>query len=383
MFKDTIFWSIRKTDYINYVKIDGNRIKESKIILFLRQGITMNRVSDIRNQTVIVSPLDWGLGHATRCIPIIQELIRNDNKCIIASSGCSLELLKQEFPTLVHEQIPEYGISYSTNAVSTFFKLLIQIPKAYSIKNNEERLANTLVEKYGATYLIADNRFGMHSKRCKSIFITHQIRVRLPWIFRFLEYPFHLVNKAIISKFDECWIPDYRGSKNISGILSHSWKIPNSYYIGPLSGRERIECDTEFDVLAILSGPEPQRGIFETKLREILPNLPYKSCIIRGVVAHRNSSTKIGNCKIQTFATNAEITKLICGSKLIISRAGYSSVMDYEKLHCKAILVPTPGQSEQIYLGHYLEPKERYWYIKQRQLAKKLPSCIDEILENA
>ena len=151
MFKDTIFWSIRKTDYTNYVKIDGNRIKESKIILFLRQGITMNRVSDIRNQTVIVSPLDWGLGHATRCIPIIQELIRNDNKCIIASSGRSLELLKQEFPTLVHEQIPEYGISYSTNAVSTFFKLLIQIPKAYSIKNNEERLANTVVEKYGAT----------------------------------------------------------------------------------------------------------------------------------------------------------------------------------------------------------------------------------------
>jgi hypothetical protein len=123
--------------------------------------------------------------------------MQNGNKCIIASSGRSLELLKQEFPTLVHEQIPEYGISYSTNAVSTFFKLLIQIPKAYNIKINEERLANTLVEKYNATYLIADNRFGMHSKLCKSIFITHQIRVRLPWIFRFLEYPFHLVNRQL------------------------------------------------------------------------------------------------------------------------------------------------------------------------------------------
>ena len=342
----------------------------------------MNRVSDIRNQIVIISPLDWGLGHATRCIPIIKELQKNGNTCIIASSGRSHELLKQEFPELIHEQIPEYNISYSTNAVSTFFKLLIQIPKALLTKNTEGHLANELVQKYHATYLIADNRFGMHSKLCKSVYITHQIRIRLPLIFRWLEYPFHLANKSIIRRFDECWIPDYKGSKNLSGILSHSWRIPNCYYIGPLSGRNAIECDTQFDIVAILSGPEPQRGIFETKLREILPHLPYKSCIIRGVVAHKNNSTKIGNCKIQTFATNDEITKLICGSRLVISRAGYSSIMDYEKLGCKAILVPTPGQSEQVYLSHYLEHKERYWRVTQRKLTKELPLILEEILTN-
>ena len=341
----------------------------------------MNRVSDIRNQVVIVSPLDWGLGHATRCIPIIQELLRNNNTCIIASSGRSAELLNQEFPNVIHEQIPGYGISYSTNAFSTFLKLIMQIPKAFGTKEKEEQIADELVQKYSATYLISDNRFGMHSKLCRSIFITHQIRIRLPWVFRWLEYPFYRVNKSIIGRFDECWIPDHKGSKNLSGILSHSWRIPNSYYIGPLSGRKPISCKKEYDVLAILSGPEPQRGIFETKLREILPNLPYKSCIIRGVVAHRNSSTKIGNCKIQTFATNDEITRLICSSRLVISRAGYSSIMDYENLGCKAILIPTPGQSEQVYLGHYLEPKERYWYVKQRQLKKKLPEYIEEIFE--
>lgn len=337
------------------------------------------RVAKIQNQTVIISPLDWGLGHATRCIPIINELIANNNKCIIAASGRSFELLKQEFPTLIHEQVPEYGISYSTNALSTFIKLFLQIPKAFGTKENEERVANELVKKYSAQYLISDNRFGMHSSLCKSIFITHQIRIRLPWAFRWLEYSFYLANKAIISKFDECWIPDYKGTKNLSGILSHSWSVPNSYFIGPLSGRRRIQCDREFDIVAILSGPEPQRTIFETKLREILPSLPYKSCIIRGVVANRNNSTKVGNCKIQTFATNKEITQLLCGSSLVVSRAGYSSIMDYEKLGCKAILVPTPGQSEQVYLGHYLEQKERYWYIKQRQLTKLLSVYLEEI----
>ena len=343
--------------------------------------VMKNRIAKIQNQTVIISPLDWGLGHATRCIPIISELIANNNKCIIAASGRSFELLRPEFPNLKHEKIPEYNISYSTNALSTFVKLFLQIPRAFGTKETEERIANELVTKHSAQYIISDNRFGMHSSLCKSIFITHQIRIRLPFVFRWLEYPFFLANKAIISKFDECWIPDTKGSKNLSGILSHSWRVPNSYFIGPLSGRKRIQCDKEFDIVAILSGPEPQRNIFETKLREILPSLPYNSCIIRGVVAHRNNSTKVGNCKIQTFANNKEITRLICGSSLVISRAGYSSIMDYEKLGCKAILVPTPGQSEQVYLGHYLEQKERYWYIKQRQLTKLLPVFLEEILE--
>lgn len=340
------------------------------------------RTDDIQNQIVIISPLDWGLGHATRCIPLIKALIHNNNTCIIAASGRSHELLKQEFPHLIHEEIPDYGIQYSDNAVGTFFKLVNQIPKAMRIRKEEKKFAQNLVSKYNATYLISDNRFGMYSRQCKSIFITHQIRIRLPFIFRWLEPFAFLANKRIISKFDECWIPDYKGSKNLSGILSHSWKIPNSYYIGPLSGREKIICDTEYDIVAILSGPEPQRTIFETKLRNILPTLPYNSCIIRGVVAQRNNATKVGNCKIQTFATNEEITKLICSSKLVISRAGYSSIMDYEKLECKAILVPTPGQSEQIYLGHYLEPKDRYWYIKQRKLSKKLADYIAEIIDN-
>jgi len=277
-----------------------------------------NIVSEIKNKTVIVAPLDWGLGHATRCIPIIRELIANNNTCVIATSGRSLELLKQEFPQLTTEEIPSYGITYSKSAFGTFFKLLFQIPKSLITKNQESKIADVLVKKYSVDILISDNRFGMHSKLCKSIFITHQIRIRLPFIIRFLEYPFFIVNKTMISKFDECWIPDYPGSKNISGLLSHSWRISNSVFIGPLTGREITECSPEFDVVAILSGPEPQRSIFETQLRKVLPSMPYKSCIIRGVLSTKNNSTKVGNCKIQTFANNQEINKLLCGSKLII-----------------------------------------------------------------
>ncbi|MDR0941459.1 MAG: hypothetical protein LBM68_04455 [Bacteroidales bacterium] len=335
----------------------------------------------IKNSTVIVAPLDWGLGHATRCIAIIKTLLQNSNRCIIASSGRSLELLKQEFPMLECEEIPSYNIRYGKNTFDTFFKLLVQIPKALFVKNTEQNIANTLVEKYNAQYIISDNRFGMHSPLCKSIFITHQIRIRLPLLVRPFERLFFTVNKAMISQFDECWIPDYEDSDNISGMLSHSWQVPNSYFIGPLSARKQEHSLTNYDVVAILSGPEPQRGMFEQLLRDILPDLPYSSCLVQGIPALHNQSTQVGNCTIQPFATNYEINQLLNGAKIILSRSGYSSIMDYEKLQLRAVLVPTPGQSEQEYLGKYLSKKLRYWTIAQNQLRKKLPEVLREILE--
>jgi uncharacterized protein (TIGR00661 family) len=338
-----------------------------------------SRITNITQKNIIIAPLDWGLGHATRCIPIIRELQKN-NTCIVASSGRAHELLKQEFPELLHEEIPAYGITYGKNKFLTIFKLLFQIPKSIIVKNKEVLFADELVKKHNVDIIISDNRFGMRSSRCRNIFITHQIRIRLPWFLRCLEYSFFLVNKKMIAKFDECWVPDYEGTKNLSGLLSHSWTIPNMYYIGPLTGRETTDCPMKYDVVAILSGPEPQRSIFEKELRAILPQLPYNSCIVRGVVAQENNFTKVGNCRIQTFAANKEINQFLCGSKLVISRAGYSSIMDYEKLGVKAILVPTPGQSEQLYLGHYLEHKNTYWCIPQKSLQKQLPIIIREIL---
>ena len=319
------------------------------------------RISDIQNKTVVVAPLDWGLGHATRCIPIIKELLKNNNTCIIATSGRSLELLKQEFPNCIYEEIPAYGITYSKSAFGMIWKLLFQIPKSLITKNKESKIADELVKKYNVDCIISDNRFGMYSKLCKSIFITHQIRIRLPLLFRWLEYPFYLINKRMISKFNECWIPDYAGTKNLSGILSHSWSVPHSHFIGPLTGRESTECVNTFDVVAILSGPEPQRTIFENKLRHFT-YIAIQSCLF-GEFWQKNYLAQVGNCTIQTFATNSEINKLLCGSKLIISR-GYSSIMDYENWELKQFWF-LPQDKANKYLGKYLQHKPNYWCINQ------------------
>lgn len=336
-----------------------------------------NFLSDIQNQIVVVSPLDWGLGHATRCIPIIKQLKLNGNTCIIASSGNAFSLLQKEFPNDILEELPAYNIKYGKTSFTTLCKLLFQIPKALRVKKQEQKQIQKIVDKYSVTTIISDNRFGIYSSLCKNIFVTHQLRVRLPFVLRFLEKIFYWTNKSIIAKYDECWIPDYEGEDNLSGLLSHSWNVPHAKFIGPLSAKERIECEKLYDIAVILSGPEPQKSLLENELHSILETLPHKVFFANSCGSYRDNQL-IVNCSHQL--TTEEISSIICESKIVISRAGYSSIMDYEKLGCNAILVPTPGQSEQEYLASYLATKEKYQFVLQKNLKKELISLLQKSL---
>lgn len=336
-----------------------------------------NFLSEIKNQIVVVAPLDWGLGHATRCIPIIKQLKENQNTCIIASSGNAFSLLQKEFPNDILEELPAYNIKYGKTSFTTLCKLLFQIPKALRVKKQEQKQIQKIVDKYSVTTIISDNRFGIYSSLCKNIFVTHQLRVRLPFVLRFLEKIFYWTNKSIIAKYDECWIPDYEGEDNLSGLLSHSWNVPHAKFIGPLSAKERIECEKLYDIAVILSGPEPQKSLLENELHSILETLPHKVFFANSCGSYRDNQL-IVNCSHQL--TTEEISSIICESKIVISRAGYSSIMDYEKLRCKALLVPTPGQSEQEYLASYLVTKEQYQFVLQKNLKKELISLLQKSL---
>lgn len=336
-----------------------------------------NFLSDIQNQIVVVSPLDWGLGHATRCIPIIKQLKLNGNTCIIASSGNAFSLLQKEFPNDILEELPAYNIKYGKTSFTTLCKLLFQIPKALRVKKQEQKQIQKIVDKYSVTTIISDNRFGIYSSLCKNIFVTHQLRVRLPFVLRFLEKIFYWTNKSIIAKYDECWIPDYEGEDNLSGLLSHSWNVPHAKFIGPLSAKERIECEKLYDIAVILSGPEPQKSLLEKELHSILETLPHKVFFANSCGVYSDNKLIVS---YSHQLTNEEISSILCKSKIVISRAGYSSIMDYEKLGCNAILVPTPGQSEQEYLASYLATKEKYQFVLQKNLKKELISLLQKSL---
>ncbi len=313
---------------------------------------------------ILIAPLNWGLGHATRCIPIINTLLKEGFEPILAGDGDSLKLLQKEFPKLKSYQLPSYNIQYTRKGKNLKYKLLFNAPQIIKAVKKEQEVVNKIIEKEGIIGLISDNRFGVYSKKIPSVYITHQIHV-LSGFSTFLTSKIH---QRIISKFDECWIPDYKSKPNLAGKLSDSkpLKLPLKY-IGPIS-RFDIEIPSfegrtnkkRYDLLILLSGPEPQRSLLEEKLLEELKSYSKSVLFIRGVISDKEKANqeiflKSKNIKFVNFMLQSELQRAILESKIVIARSGYSTIMDLEKLGAKAFFIPTPGQYEQEYLAEYLE----------------------------
>lgn len=298
-------------------------------------------------ERILYCALNWGLGHASRSVPIIQDLLSKGKDVTLASDGVALELLKKEFPSLPFEALPPYDIKYkhesiTLNILSQSFKIL------RAIKEERKHIAS-LVEKSEYASIISDNRFGCYHPSCKNIYITHQIK--LIHRNRFIQASGTHLNRRLISKFDECWVPDYADENSLSGSMSHGveLEIPIKY-IGPRSRFEAIPSKEEPSIifLAILSGPEPQRSILQEIVSKQCKSIPGRHVIVTG----RKHEDKVeGNVEILGLRNVDEISSLLADAKFVLSRAGYSSLMDYSAMKRRAIIIPTPGQTEQEYLA--------------------------------
>jgi uncharacterized protein (TIGR00661 family) len=323
-----------------------------------------------KRKTILICPLDWGLGHATRCVPIINNLISSGAHVIIAADKRPLAFLKKEFPDLSVVNFPGYDITYQ-NKGSLALRMLLILPKILLGIYYEHKLLNKIIEEYSIDIVISDNRFGLWSKKVKTIFITHQILIKNPFNSVRIEKFFYTINKFFIKNFNECWIPDFEGDDNLSGDLSHKYKLPvKTFFIGPLSrfngtiGATAIE---ETDLLVILSGPEPQRSIFEELVLKELSSNELKAIVVRGIPEDNSDKGKhIGNLSIYPHLPTEILQQLILNSRLILCRSGYSTVMDLAVLGKKAILIPTPGQTEQEYLATYFVSKKYFYSIPQK-----------------
>lgn len=311
---------------------------------------------------ILVAPLNWGLGHATRCIPIIRELEKTGFEPVLASDGEALKLLKKEFPHFIAIELPSYNITYSKKGEFLKWKLLLGTPKILEAIRKEKKLIKKLVKEYRISGIISDNRFGVRSSSTKNVFITHQLTV-LSGTTTFLSSSIH---RNYIKKFDQCWVPDVEGPQNLSGILGHPPVKPeNIKYIGALSRFEKRAIPRVYDYLFLLSGPEPQRSILEDILLEKLRNSDKKILFVRGILSDENLEKQSPNIHVKNFLYGKLLQEAINCSGLVISRSGYSSIMDFAKLQKKAFFIPTPGQAEQEYLASRFEELGMAPYCKQ------------------
>lgn len=304
---------------------------------------------------VVVAPLDWGLGHATRCIPIIHELLKRDCQVYIASSGNALQLLKQEFPQLPSIQIESYKASYSVR-IPLMIAVFLQIPKFLRAIRNEHQQLNDIVKEYKIDFVISDNRYGCWSNIVPSVFITHQITIQMPPLLKWMQPIINYFNARFIKHFTQCWIPD-AADQNLSGVLSRlSLNKIDALFIGILSRFKKttIDSDVKYKIAIVLSGPEPQRSILEEILLNQLEDSIGQVVLVRGVVEDTVKWKSEGNIVTVNFLPSVKLEEIINQSELIIARSGYSTIMDLAQLQKKAILIPTPGQTEQEYLAKRL-----------------------------
>ena len=321
---------------------------------------------------VLVAPLDWGLGHAARCIPIIYELLALQIEVIIAAEGPIKNLLKKEFPDVVFTHLKGYKIRYSSSRYWFSVKILLQFPRLLACIYAEHKALEKIIAAYKIDAVISDNRLGLYSASIPCIYITHQLQIKTSyllgdWIAQKIHYFF-------INKYTACWVPDNESANNLAGILSHPKKIPATQvkYIGPLSRFKKINTEKKYDLLFMLSGPEPQRSIFEALVQREVKNYEGKVLLVRGLPGNETDELIAGNWYNLTVAnhlTAEELNIAIQQSETVICRAGYTSIMDLCKLQKQAILVATPGQTEQEYLALSLMDKKLFFSVAQHEFS--------------
>lgn len=299
-------------------------------------------------KNILVAPLNWGLGHATRCIPIIKALIESGFRPIIASDGAALALLKKEFPELLALELPSYQIEYAKKASNFKWKILKNSPKTIKAIYDEKKILKKWVTEFALYGIISDNRLGIYNKKVPSVFITHQLTVlsgKTTWISSKIHHYF-------IKKYNECWIPDVESIPNLSGKLGHLKNSDlNLRYIGVLSRLKKQEIPTVYKLMVLLSGPEPQRTLLEDKLIDELENYTEKVVFIKGKIEPTQKTWEDKNITFYNYMQSKQLEKTINESELVLCRSGYTTVLDLVKLQKKAFFIPTPGQFEQEYLA--------------------------------
>ncbi len=321
---------------------------------------------------VLVCPLDWGIGHATRCVPVIRKFMEFGDEVVIAADGRPYEFLRKEFPECRLIRLRGVRITY-TKKQGLVGKILVLSPFLLRSYYREKRDLKKLIRLEDPDVIVSDNRYGLWNRDRFSIFITHQLNIIIPSSLRFLS---GLLNRLIlrqVERFDECWIPDFELHYGLAGQLSHPSRMPgNTHYIGTLSrfsapaGKRDVPLPFDYDIMVPLSGPEPQRTLLEEMVFTQLINSGLKCIIVRGLTETTEEFDLTDKIHVFSHLETAKMKEYILRSHIVICRSGYSSLMDLVTLGKNAILIPTPGQTEQEYLARYLLEKKIYFSMPQR-----------------
>ena len=345
---------------------------------------------------ILLAPLNWGLGHASRCVPLVQRLLDEGHEVVLGGDGDSLTLLRKHFPKLRYVYLAPLRLRYSAGQRQVC-AMLRALPQLIRWSLQDHTMLRAVLREEHFDQVISDNRFGLfineartgittNDKRPITVYMTHQLRVLLPCGWRWLEPLVARLHARIYTRYNKVWVPDRKGSgteypprDTLAGELSHLHSTLNSQpstlieYIGPLSRfsltlpttNDKIPT-TNYDVVAVLSGLEPHRTMLERELVSRYLGKEEKVLIVQGLMSNPLLRVTHKNITLVPYMNDAELAAALLTAKHIIARSGYSTIMDLVALGILTTkdkllttnnrtieLIPTPGQPEQEYLAKW------------------------------
>lgn len=321
---------------------------------------------------ILLAPLDWGLGHVTRCVPIIQHLQFLGHQVVFAGNGQQQNYIKSVFKKIECINLDGYNVQYARSKMGLIPKIIAQIPRFKKCIKAEHLWLQNIIKTHKIDAVISDNRYGLYTTQVPCILMTHQLQIR-SGLSVHLDKVLLKIHYRFIEKFNACWVVDVAEDDGLSGALAHPTILPKikTEYIGLLSqcagniSRKKTE-DAEI-ILVLLSGVEPQRSM----LSDILWKKALKSdkhfIYVEGTDAAQNPSVIPEHISYHKRLSEKELVMAIEAADYVICRSGYSTLMDLLALGKKAILIPTPGQTEQEYLASLMHRKKIFMMAKQHK----------------
>lgn len=325
---------------------------------------------------ILVAPLDWGLGHTTRCVPLIQHLLQAGHRVIFAGNDSQRAYISGTFPGITTIQLDGYNVNYSRYGSAFMLAIAKQVPTILRTIREEHNWLNDAVKTHSIDAVISDNRYGLYHSDIPCVIMTHQLSP-ISGMGSMADKIVHKLHYRMLERFNHCWIVDVPQAPGLAGKLSHPPALPrNAEYIGLLSQAEQKNISGSKHLLVLLSGPEPQRTLLADKLWqqakaykgpvvfvEGSENVSDRGEIPQHIIYHKRISGDI-------------LAHAISDADMVICRSGYSTIMDLVKLNKKAILIPTPGQTEQEYLA--IELYRQKLFISKQQATFNLDEALEE-----
>ncbi|MFZ2471122.1 MAG: hypothetical protein WAW52_04180 [Methanothrix sp.] len=334
---------------------------------------------------VFVSPLNWGLGHSTRDIPIIEELLQRGHEVTVGTSGNALALLKRECPQCNFINFKDYPVPCSS---SRFFlpAFAAGLPALLRAIVREKKRFEGILAENSFDLIISDNRMNVYSQKIPSYFITHQLRYSVPRLLYPLEMMTLPFNSLFHRHFEGVIVPDIDpngGSKNLSGKLCRSNLGATKrrvYYAGILTSIKKMAVTEDLDFLAIISGPEPQRTKLEEIIMKQVQTLPGEKVVLLGSPQNDSHRKVDEHTTVHSYVSTEEKAVLMNRARFIITRSGYTTMMEMAELDKKhGLFTPTPGQTEQEYLSRYYA--RAGWFLSKSQYKLKLAEDVAQAMQ--